>query len=126
MSELIFGEQPWYAVRCIFRNAESRPWGPSDLEPGQYAYEERITLWRAESVEEAIARAETDAASYAAAIEGGDTEYVGLAQAYHMFVDPSDGAEVFSLIRYSSLDPDDYLDHFFETGAERQQPYIDE
>ena len=30
------------------------------------------------------------------------------------------GAEVFSLLRESSLQPGDYLEAFFDTGAERQ------
>jgi len=30
------------------------------------------------------------------------------------------GAEVFSLLRESDLEPDAYLDAFFDTGTERQ------
>ena len=33
-----------------------------------------------------------------------------------------DGAEVFSLMRDSDLTPHEYLDHFFDTGDERQGP----
>jgi hypothetical protein len=110
--------EPWYAVRCVIRTAENRPWGPTDLTPGVSAYEERITLWRASSPEEAIARAEAEAKDHAETL--GDT-YVGLAQLYHLFDSPGDGAEVFSLIRDSPLDPDEYLDRFFDTGHERQR-----
>lgn len=37
-----------------------------------------------------------------------------------LFTAPRDGAEVFSLMRDSDLEPDDYLDAFFSTGNERQ------
>ena len=80
-------------------------------------YEERITVWRATSLTDAIARGESDAAEYATDIDG---EYVGLAQAYHLTNDLGDGAEVFSLIRDSPLDPDAYVDRFFDTGVEHQ------
>jgi hypothetical protein len=80
-------------------------------------YEERITVWRATSLTEAIARGESDATEYAADIAG---EYVGLAQGYHIADDLGDGAEVFSLIRDSPLDPDTYIDRFFDTGVEHQ------
>ena len=110
--------EPWYAVRCVFRTTENKPWGPTDLTAGTGAYEERITLWRASSADEAIARAELEANEYAATL---GNQYVDFAQAYHLSDLPADGAEVFSLIRYSSLQTDAYLDHFFDTGEERQQ-----
>jgi len=100
-------ENRWFAVRCVFVN-ESRD-----------AYEERITLWRACSVDEALALAEADASSYARDLE--DTRYVGLAQAFEMFDPPGHGAEIFSLIRVSELSPDEYLNRFFDTGREHQQ-----
>lgn len=120
MVQDLFDEQPWYAVRCLFRTARNQPWGPSDLESGESAYEERITLWRANSFEEAIERAEVEASEYASAIEDDATEYIGLAQAFHLFGNPVDGAEIFSLARRSKLEPDDYLNHFFDAGGEYQ------
>jgi hypothetical protein len=108
----------WYAVRCILRGAENRPWGPTDLTPGTSAYEERITLWRTPSADEAVAMAEAEATEHAETL--GDV-YVGFAQAYHLPESPDHGAEVFSLIRYSMLDPDDYLDRFFDSGEERER-----
>jgi hypothetical protein len=93
----------WVGVRCVFR---------STIE-GNQVYEERVTLWLAEDMHLAIARAEAEALEYADAV---DAEYTGLAQAY-LLVDPvGDGAEVFSLMRTSSLDVEDYLDRHFETG----------
>jgi hypothetical protein len=101
----------------VFRTTENTSWGPSDLTPGESAYEERITLWRAASLDAAIAMAETEAEAYADA--GG--QYLGLAQAYHLSDSPTDGGELFSLIRYSDLESDAYLDRYFDTGSERQQ-----
>jgi hypothetical protein len=99
-------DDEWYGVRCVFRDA------------GEGAYEERITLWRASSFDDAIARAEAEAREYVVAI---DLEYVGLAQAFWLFDPPGDGAEVFSLVRRSDLAPKDYIDTFFDTGTECQQ-----
>ena len=97
----------WFGVRCVFK-----------IDGDQEAvYEERVTVWRAGSAEEAIEQAEADAVQYAGGLEG---EYLGLAQVYAMADELADGAEVFSLLRTSSLDPTRYLDNYFSTGAERQ------
>jgi hypothetical protein len=104
----------WYAVRCVFL----------DEQRGSRIYEERITLWRASSLNEAIEKAEAEAEEYAIAIPDREpTPYLNFAQAYRLFDAPEDGAEVFSLMRECALEPDDYLDHFFDTGGERQQTF---
>lgn len=103
----------WYSVRCVLTSG-------GHLEAVAETYEERITLWRASSAEEAIARAEAEALEYAAAIEDSPSTYTGLAQCYRLVDEPGDGAEVFSLMRDSQLEPDAYLDRFFDTGSERQ------
>ena len=96
----------WYAVRCVFRD------------PAISSYEERITLWRAEGHDEAIAKAEEEARDYAGML---DMSYLGLAQSYELADVPGEeGAEVFSLFRDSELPPKQYLDAFFDTGRERQ------
>lgn len=104
-------DEPWYAVRTVVRF-------PADDE-GDAAYEERITLWRADSFEEAVERAEAEAEDYAIGHGG---EPVGLSQVYHLAIGDAvaDGDEVFSLIRRSPLEPDDYVDRFFDTGEEDQ------
>lgn len=104
------GEPGWFGVRCVFR--WSRP--PT--------YEERITLWRAESLDDAIAKAEAEAADYASRL---GSDYLDIAQAYWIgSVQPVHGSEVFSLMRDSELEPDDYLDSFYDTGQERQRTEI--
>lgn len=80
-------------------------------------YEERITIWRAKSFEEAIEKAEMEAKEYA----DPDAEYTGLAQAFNLFdEDLQEGAEVFSLMHESNYTPKKYLDIYFDNGAERQ------
>ncbi|HVC70039.1 MAG TPA: hypothetical protein VNC61_07205 [Acidimicrobiales bacterium] len=100
-------ESSWYTVRCVLR---------SEADDG-HLYEERITLWQGESLDEAIASAEAEGAEYA---EDTGAEYLGLAQAYWLPDPPGNGVGVFSLIRQSDLPADDYLDAFFDTGQERQ------
>lgn len=97
----------WYGVRCVF-HLEDRG-----------TYEERVTLWQVRSFDDAIARAEREARGYAATL---DMTYLDFAQAYLIGDDdPQSGAEVFSLMRDSSLAPRAYLDTFFDNGAERQR-----
>jgi hypothetical protein len=98
----------WYTVRCLFGSVAE------DVS----LYEERLTLWQADSLDAAIAMAEAEAAAFAETI---DVEYLGLAQGYWLSVPPRNGAEVYALCRESDLPPDDYLDQFFDTGGERQR-----
>ncbi|MEQ0558847.1 hypothetical protein ABJI51_07180 [Amycolatopsis sp. NEAU-NG30] len=98
----------WYAVRCVFR------WAGSAGQP----YEERITLWRAAGLDNAIALAEAEAQEYA---ENTGVTYLGLAQAYAIGEkELTPGSEVFSLLRESELPPEKYLDRFFDTGDEHR------
>lgn len=108
-------DQQWYAVRCVFRLSGVVAREAADA---SNEYEERVTIWRAATMDEAIERAEREAHSYA---RDGDCEYLGLAQAFWMFDPPADGAEVFSLIRLSALVPDAYVSRFFDTGDEVQR-----
>lgn len=97
-----------FGVRCLFRHAGGM-------------YEERITLWRARDFAHAIELAEAEAARYCEDLTS--TTYVELAQAYELDDDPAvQGAEVFSLVRDSDLSPSDYVDRFFDTGDEHQDP----
>lgn len=96
----------WFGVRCVFR-------GPG----GERLFEERVTLWQADSFEVAVKRAEKEAREYASVLS---LHYLGLAQAYRLPHEPADGSEVFSLIRESGLDDAAYIDSFFDTGTERQ------
>jgi len=100
----------WYAVRTLVQM------------PGQadHAYEERVTLWRARSRDDALTRAEAEAAEYAEF--AGAVHLAGFAQVYPLAdAPPRDGAEVFSLVRDSALPANAFIDHFFCTGREREQ-----
>ncbi|MBX7266255.1 hypothetical protein KIF24_09640 [Micromonospora sp. Llam7] len=103
------GEVGWFCVRCVLRVGGD---SASQLS------EERLTLWRAEGFDEAIGLAEDEASGYAA--EQPDLDIVGLSQAYRLFFGPRHGAEVFSLLRASDLDPSAYLTRFFDTGEGKQ------
>lgn len=83
-----------------------------------YAYEERVTRWCADSIDDAIAMAEEDAGEYADVLP--PAEYLGMAQAYELADSPRHGGDVFSLIPDSSLAPGQYLDQFYDTGREHQ------
>jgi hypothetical protein len=110
-------EDAWFAVRTVVAEMENQPWGPDDLGPGENDHEERITLWRAPSLDAAIAYAEAEAARYVEDVGG---EALGFAQAYSLGDDPGHGVEVFSLIRRSSLPPERYIDRHFDTGTEHE------
>ena len=97
----------WYSVRCVFRDRNSAR-----------LLEERITLWRASSFDDAVERAEREAKEYARAL---NLRYLELAQAFKLSQELSDGAEMFSLMRESDLPDEAYLTTFFDTGTERQQ-----
>ena len=98
-------ELSWYGVRCVFRHRELG------------VYEERLTLWRATPLDEAVSREELEAREYCADLDG--VEYADFAEAYRMFGEPGEGAEVFSLMRESGLPVGEYVGRFFATGAER-------
>ena len=97
----------WFSVRCILRVDSAQP-----------LFEERITIWQADSAEGAIARAEKEVREYASTL---GMRFLGLAQSYELPDPPTDGVEVFSLVRESDLPDEAYLDSFFDTGTERQR-----
>lgn len=101
-----------FSVRCIFR------WGSRPEQRREYLYEERITLWRTEDIDAAIELAGREARRYA---QDNAVEYLEYWQAYALSSEVgADGVEVFSLLRESDLEPEEYLDAFFDTGFERQ------
>src|SRR4051812_43383434 len=102
-----------FSVRCVFR------WKPRPDQARRHLYEERITLWRANDIDDAIALAEVEAQSYASDSE---VQYLEFCQAYALFEDLETNAlEVFSLLRASDLEPAQYLNTFFNTGTEHER-----
>jgi hypothetical protein len=103
-----------YSVRCLFR------WQTRPQQRARYLYEERITLWQAESLDHAIELAEQEAEAYA---DDGD-EFLDFVQAYALAAPVAGhGVEVFSLLRESDLEPKEYIDTFFATGTEHEQKW---
>lgn len=124
----------WYGVRHVIK------WD-GRVEDGN-SYEERVTLWTAASFDDAIRQAETEAAEHIKVL--GDGEVLDVFQAYLVTDDEGSeqasaaesvtaagerdgvilegefGVEVFSLIRDSPLAPKEYVDRFFDAGAEHQ------
>lgn len=97
-------------MRCIFKH---------DHHTG-ILYEERIVLVKASSFDEAIERGEREAVDYVSTL--GDVEYLGDAEAFHIAEQKvGDLTEVFSLMRESELDPNEYVATFFQTGRERSR-----
>ena len=96
---------PWFGVRCVFRGSDG-------------LYEERVTIWQADDFEHAIQLAEEEAIVYAG---NAASMFLGFAQAFKMTNPPDGGVEVFSLMRESKLQPDEYLTRFFDTGSEREE-----
>ena len=103
-----------YGTRCIIDMT------PESINSKKYLYEERITVWRANDIDEAIDKSEKEVREYCKA--NGGMAYTGLCQAYWMFDSiEKDGVEVFSLLRESNLECDNYLDRFFSTEDEKQK-----
>lgn len=101
-----------YSVRCIFL------WEKRPGQRAEHLYEERITLWQAESIDSAVRLAEEEARVYA---QENGVEFLEYWQAFALSETvEANGVEVFSLLRESDLEPAAYLDTFFDTGAERQ------
>ncbi|MGJ8640590.1 MAG: hypothetical protein ACSHYA_14470 [Opitutaceae bacterium] len=109
-----------YSVRSVLE------WTGRNEIRKKHLYEERITVWNAESLDEAIALAEKEEAEYIHCESSKKEAMVSLSfyQAYWAYEEVDlrkQGLEIFSLLRESDLEPDDYLDAFFDTGTERQQ-----
>lgn len=79
-------------------------------------------MWYASSPDEAIELAEQEAGEYGSSV---GSEYTGLAQSYWLEEEPGQGAVTFSLLRKSQLQPDAYIDTFFDTGLEYEEPTDD-
>src|SRR3954462_770142 len=83
--------EPWYSVKCLFHHP-TRKSGDED-----FLYEERITLWKASSFEEAHRFAEEEAHKYASEAK---CLFVGSTDSFHLFEEGlSPGAEVYSTMR---------------------------
>jgi hypothetical protein len=98
----------WYAAKTIYQHHRLT------------VFEERVVLLQAADFDDALAKAEAEAAEYC--ITCGDTVYLGFVSVFHLFDETiGHGTEVYSLMRESELSAEDYLDHFYDDGKERSQ-----
>lgn len=108
----------WYAVRTVYEHTDLRS-GHDRL------YEERIILVRAADGNDAIAKAEEEAASYERDLDG--VEFLEFAQTYGpLDGEPGEGVEIFSLMRRSRMAPDPYVTRFFDSGRECIRNFADD
>jgi hypothetical protein len=106
---------PWFGVRGLIRWSISNTSNTGDL-PLQ-KYEESIRIISANTSDEAIdifRRLTLDS------MVEGDVD-LGFYQTFLVEGNLRHGIEVFSLLRYSSLDEESYIARHFKTGTERER-----
>ncbi|GHH73966.1 hypothetical protein GCM10018781_39710 [Kitasatospora indigofera] len=100
----------WYSARTFYR------WLPWENRP----YEERVVLFRARSLDEAIGLAEREAAEYAGE---SDFEVLDMVQAHRISDGDEElgvGTEVFSKLHALDLTADEFLDRYDSGPAHTQ------
>lgn len=109
---LAMGHEPkaWYSARTFYRwlTWEGRP------------FEERVVLFRARSLDEAVELAERESAEYA---REGDLEVLDMVQAYRISEDDEElgvGTEVFSKLHALDLPARAFLDRYDSGPAHTQ------
>jgi hypothetical protein len=106
--------EPWYSVKCLFYH----PTRKSASE--DFLYEERVTLWKAATFEEAHRFAEREASQYA---EEAKCVFVASTDSFHLFdKELQSGSEVYSTMRGSNLQPTVYRKTFCVTSRDRLMP----
>jgi hypothetical protein len=97
----------WFSARTVYEHDKT----------GDGLFEERIVVVRADGFEDALERAGVEATGYAEAVGCVYTGYVSVFEIVEETV--GDGTEVFSLMRDSDLNAEEYIDRFYTTGDER-------
>ena len=104
-------KEPWFAVRCLFSHPTRKHFSEEQL------FEERITLWRADSWDEAFTAAEAEAANYA---NSANCIFVRALDGFHLFDSTvGEASEVWSVMRGSNMDADTYILTFCKTARDR-------
>jgi hypothetical protein len=102
----------WFSVKCLFIHRNLSKEAEKDL------FEERIILTRAKNNSWAIKKAELEARHYAK-IE--NCEYLRYCDCFKIENSVGDNSEIYSLMRSSALEPEDYISRFYDTGNETSQ-----
>lgn len=106
-------DEPWYGVKCIFLHHDLK------IRNGKNNYEERVILVHADSFEEAIKKAELEAAEYCKDLDN-EVEYLEFCNAFRIGEDiVEDGTELYSLITESELEAKEYINAHHDTGGEK-------
>ena len=103
-------EAQWFGVRCWFLFEAS-----AVVAEAAQTYEERVTIWHADTLDEARSRAIAEADTYAG--ETGATRIDYVRETFRMFDPPGEGIEVWSSMRSSWLPPDEYVARFVTEGV---------
>lgn len=104
-------KEDWYSVKCLLHHPTRKK------EDEAFLYEERTTLWKADSFDAAYLKAEREAVAYA--IES-HSVFVQPVSAFKLFDEiVAEGTEVDSTIRGSNLSPVMYRDTFCNTVLDR-------
>lgn len=104
-NDIFKNKRPWYGAKSIFYDEENA------------VYEERIIVLRADSYDEALNKAKEEADEYADSLP--QVKYVGYSEVFNLFDDEiADGSEVYSVMRKSALNAEQYLHTFINTGDE--------
>jgi len=107
--------QPWFSVRCLFSHPTRAKESDVNL------YEERITLWRCGSCDEAYKLARVEAETYA---KESDSILIDTTDAFHLFDEEcGHGSEVWSNMRGSHLDAKTYTNTFCTTDKDRMHDH---
>lgn len=100
-----FGNRPWYAVKCVYYDSINS------------LYEDRVTLYRAKTADEAMDKAEIEAREICEALDG--YEFTGYIETFHLFDEEfKDGVELYSTLRKSKLSKKQYIKKYIRTGNE--------
>jgi len=106
--------ESWYSVKCLFHHPKLNDRGDDFL------YEERITLWKAASFEEAHGFAEKEAHIYA---KENSCIFIKSTDSFHLFdAEIIQGVEIYSTMRGSNLVPELYSKTFCVTERDRLLP----
>lgn len=109
----------FFTAKSIYRHIDQEV-----SDENSVLYEERMVLIESDSFDNALIEAEREAIAYAEQFE--NVTFAGYIDLYELNVRSlSPGSEFYSLIRRCPLEIDDYIDKFYDTGAECERDVID-
>ena len=102
-------ENFWFGVKCLFVHHNL------SKEENKKIYEERVIVIRANDFDWAIKKAEKEAKEYAQ--NENECEYINFIDSFSIDDNKiSDFTEVYSIMRKSKLEADDYIETYYDDG----------